>query len=204
MSREMPFITGATTIGLTFKNGVILASERRVAYGYFVMSKSGRKVFKITDTVGAACAGLVGDMQVMTKEVAAYSNLYAYETNRPSSVKSMAKLLGVILFQRRFFPYLAQTIIGGVDSDGPKLYVLDPLGSVIEDKYAAVGSGSEIAIGLLESEYREGVSEDEAIALVKKAIKSATARDIGSGDGVDILIITGKGIKEESYPLLSH
>lgn len=200
----MPFIPGATTIGVTFKNGVILASERRVSYGYFVMSKSGRKVFKITDTAGAACAGLVGDMQIMIKEVAAHSNLYSYELNRPATVRALAKLLGVLLFQRRLFPYLTQTIIAGVDPDGPKLYVLDPLGSVIEDKYAAVGSGSEIAMGLLESEFREGLSEAEAVELVKKAIRSATARDIGSGDGVDMLIISAKGIKEESYPLAAQ
>jgi len=201
MSREMPFITGATTVGVTFKNGVILASERRVSYGYFVMSKSGRKVFKITENVGAACAGLVGDMQVMTREVAAYCNIYSYESSRPTSVRATAKLLGNLLFQRRLFPYLAQTVIGGVDAEGPKLYVLDPLGSVIEDKYTAVGSGSEIAIGVLESEFKEGLSEIEAVELVKRTIRSAVSRDIGSGDGVDMLIMTGRGMREEAYPL---
>ena len=204
MSSRMPFIPGATTIGLTFRDGLILASERRVSYGYFIMSKSGRKVFKITDRVGAACAGLVGDMQMMMKEVAAHTTIHSYELERSASVKSIAKLLGVILFQRRYYPYLAQTIIGGVDAAGPKLFVLDPLGSVIEDKYAVVGSGSQIAIGLLESEFRESLSEKEAIDLVKKAIKSSMARDIGSGDGVDLLIIKAEGIREESYPLTSQ
>jgi proteasome beta subunit len=196
-------ITGATTIGIRFKNGVILASERRVSYGYFVMSKSGKKVFRITENVGAACAGLVSDMQMMTRAVSAYSKIYSYDLGRPSSVRATAKLMGNILFQRRFFPYLAQTIIGGIDSGGSRIYVLDPLGSVIEDDYAAVGSGSEIAIGVLEAEYKENLSETEAMDLVKKAIKSAVSRDIGSGEGVDMLIITEKEMKEESYPLIT-
>ncbi|MEM2902654.1 MAG: proteasome subunit beta [Candidatus Bathyarchaeia archaeon] len=202
MSREMLYIPGATTIGLTFKKGVVLASERRVSYGYFVMSRSGKKVFMINDHVGAACAGLVSDMQILIREVAAYSSLYALEVGRRASVKTTAKIMGNLLFQRRLFPYLTQTIVGGVDEDGKaKLYVLDPLGSVIEDKYATVGSGSEIAIGVLESEYRDGLDEAKALELVKKAMISATSRDVGSGDGMDVLTVTEDGSKETSIPL---
>ena len=79
-----------------------------------------------------------------------------------------------------------------------QLFVLDPIGSVLGDKFAAVGTGAEIAMGVLESEYREGLSVEEARPLILRAIKSAVARDISSGDGVDLLIITTDGIKEES------
>jgi len=192
---------GATTIGVVCKDGVVLASERRVSYGYFVMSKSGKKVFKIADSIGAACAGLVADMQFLTKEVAVYLNMYSYERDRHASVRSAAKVMSNLLFERRLFPYLAQTIVGGVDEEGPSLYVLDPLGSVIDDKFASVGSGSEIAIGVLEAEYKEGLTVDQGKELVKKAAKAALARDIGSGNGLDIMTITKGGIKEEGEPL---
>jgi len=197
MSQEV-FMPGATTLGLVCKDGVILASERRVSYGYFVMSKSGKKVFKITDTIGAACAGLVADMQILMREVSAYIHIYNYETTRDAGVKSTAKLMASLLFQRRMFPYLTQTIVAGVDSNGPSLYVLDPLGSVLDDKYASVGTGSEIAIGVLESEYKDDMSIEEAKKVVADAFKSAVARDVGSGEGADLLIITKDGIKEES------
>jgi len=192
---------GATTIGVVCKDGVVLASERRVSYGYFVMSKSGKKVFKIADSIGAACAGLVADMQFLTKEVAVYLNMYSYERDRHASVRSAAKVMSSLLFDRRLFPYLAQTIVGGIDEEGPSLYVLDPLGSVIDDKFASVGSGSEIAIGVLEAEYKEGLTVDQGKELVKKAAKAALARDIGSGNGLDIMTITKGGIKEEGEPL---
>jgi proteasome beta subunit len=87
--------------------------------------------------------------------------------------------------------------VGGVDDTGPKLFVLDPLGSVIEDKFTAVGSGAEIAMGLLETDFKDGMTVDDARGLVKKAVKAASARDIGSGEGIDILVITNSGIKEE-------
>ncbi|RLI05538.1 proteasome subunit beta [Candidatus Bathyarchaeota archaeon] len=198
MSREFPFLPGATTVGVVFKDGVILASEKRVAYGYLVLSKAGKKVFKITDKVGAACAGLVGDMQILAKEAAAYASLHSLECRRPIKVNSVAKVMANLLFERRLFPLLTQTIIGGVDEDGPHLYVLDPLGSVIADKYASVGSGAEIATGILEAGYKEGLMVEEAKDLVFRSIKAAVARDVQSGDGADFLIITNDGTKEES------
>ena len=196
------YLPGATTVGIVCKDGVILAAERRVTYGYFVMSKSGKKVFKIADKIGAACAGIVADMQILTREVGAYLNLYSYEREQSVTVRTAAKLMGSMLFERRYFPYLAQTIVGGVDETGPKLYVLDPLGSIIEDKFTAVGSGSEIAMGLLETDYQDGMLVEDAKGLVRKAVKAASARDIGSGNGIDILVITTTGISEEHEPVL--
>lgn len=201
MSQVIPYIPGATTVGIIYRDGVLLASERRVSYGYFVMSKSARKVFKITDTIGAACAGLVSDMQILSKEASAYANIYTYENDHPISVKATAKLIGSLLFQRRLMPYITQTIIGGIDQDGPSLYVLDLLGSVIPDKYASVGSGTEISIGVLEDEYKDNMSLDEAKDLMKRAIKAALARDAASGGDVDLLIISKEGTKTEIITL---
>src|SRR6266567_377911 len=61
-----------------------------------------------------------------------------------------------------------------------------------------------VAMGVLESEYREGLSVDEARPLILRAIRSALARDISSGDGVDLLVITESGIKEESHKLVKE
>src|SRR6266487_895517 len=163
------FMPGATTVGLVCKDGAILASERRYSYGTFVMSKVAKKVFKITDNIGVGCAGIIGDMQVLAREANAYMSIYRYERGRPGTVKNTAEL-----------------------------FVLDPIGSVLGDKFAAVGTGAEIAMGVLESEYRDGLSVEEGRPLILRAIKSAVARDISSGDGVDLLIITNSGIKEES------
>jgi len=194
----LAWIPGATTIGVVCADGVILASEKRVTYGSFVMSKGGKKVFKITDQIGVACAGLVGDMQILTREVEAQANLFSMEVGRLISVRAASKLMANILFNRRYAPLITQTIVGGLDDEGTSLYVLDVLGSLIPDKYAAVGSGTEIAVGVLEEGYKEGMSVEEAKALVTKAIKSAISRDAMSGDGIDFLIITKDGVAEET------
>jgi len=113
------WIPGATTIGVVCADGVILASEKRVTYGYLVVSKGGKKVFKITDQIGAACAGLVADMQILTREVEAQANLFSMEVGRRISVRAAAKLMANILFNRRYAPLITQTIVGGLDEEGP-------------------------------------------------------------------------------------
>jgi proteasome beta subunit len=192
------WIPGATTVGVVCPEGVILASEKRVSYGYLVVSKGGKKVFKITDSIGAACAGLVSDMQILVREVEAYANLFDLDVGRLISVRAAAKLMSNLLFSRRLAPLITQTIVGGIDEEESSLYVLDVLGSVIPDKYAVVGSGTEIAMGVIEEGYKEDLTMEEAKDLVVRAIKSAISRDIMSGDGIDFLVITKDGIREES------
>ena len=192
------YMPGATTIGVVFADGVILASEKRVTYGSMIMSKTGKKVFKIADQVGAACAGLVSDMQILAREVEAQAKLFAFDAKRPMTVNAAAKVMSNVLFNRRMFPLIIQTIVGGMDGDKPAIYVLDVLGSLLPDDYAAVGSGAQMATGVLEQGYKANMTQQNAKALVLKAIKSAVRRDVMSGDGIDFLIITKEGIQEET------
>ncbi|MDI6846583.1 MAG: archaeal proteasome endopeptidase complex subunit beta [Candidatus Bathyarchaeia archaeon] len=192
------WVPGATTVGIVCPEGVILASEKRVSYGYLVVSKGGKKVFKITDHIGVACAGLVSDMQILVREVEAYANLYSLDVGRPISVRSAAKLMSNLLFTRRLAPLITQTIVGGIDEKGTSLYVLDILGSVIPDKYAVVGSGTQIAMGVLEEGYREDLTMEKSKHLVVRAVKSAISRDVMSGDGIDFLLMTKDETREES------
>ena len=192
------FIPGATTIGLVYSEGVILASEKRVTYGSMIMSKTGKKVFKIADQVGVACAGLVSDMQVLAREVEAQAKLFSFDSKRPMTVRAAAKVMSNVLFGRRMIPLITQTIVGGMEDKGPAIYVLDVIGSVLPDTYAAVGSGAQIATGVLEEGYKDDMSKKDAKELVLRAIKSAVSRDSMSGDGVDFLIVTQKGVQEET------
>jgi proteasome beta subunit len=191
------FIPGATVVGMVFKEGVILAAEKRFAYGNFVVSRTGKKVFMINSTSGAACAGMIADMQILIRNMQAIVKMREMEVRREMATNSIAKLMSVVMYNRKLMPFLTQVIIGGVE-DKPSIYILDALGSVIPDKYAVVGSGTEVAIGVVESEYKDGMQEEQAKQLAVKAIKAAIQRDTASGDGVDILVITKQGVKEET------
>jgi proteasome beta subunit len=122
------------------------------------------------------------------------------EVRRPVPPNAVAKLMSSIMFSERLYPLLTQVIVGGVDGS-PAVYVLDPLGSIIPDEYATIGSGTEIAIGIIESEYKKDMDEDSAVKLAIKALKSAMQRDAASGDGIDLLIMKTNEVKEESMKL---
>jgi proteasome beta subunit len=199
MSYEQ-YMPGATAVGIAYKDGVVLGAERRITLGSFVRSKSGKKVFKVTETVGAVCAGMVADMQNLVKEVAVYSKLKELEARKALKPNSVAKLMSTLMFQNRYAPLLTQVILGGV-GDKPIVYVLDPLGSVISDQYATVGTGEETAIGVVEAGYNPTMTQKEAHDLLVAAIKAAVARDAMSGNGIDILTIDKTGIKEEGLNL---
>ncbi len=191
---------GATAVGITYDNGVVFASEKRIAYGNFLVSKTTKKTFQLTPNVGAACAGLVADMQILALQISALAKIRKMELKREIPTNSIAKMLSNMMYERRFFPFLTQVIIGGV-IDKPSIYTLDPLGSVLPDEYAAVGTGAEMALGVLDPQFKEKMTEKEAIELAKKAVKSATLRDSFSGDGIDFLVINKEGAKEFSEKL---
>jgi proteasome beta subunit len=194
-------VNGATTVGLVCKDGVVLASEKRISYGFSIMSKAGKKVFLINSRIGVAFAGLISDAQAILRRISVEVRLYELDYHSPMNVKSTAKLLSNMLYSQRYYPAFAETLIGGVDKDGQRLYILDQLGSLIEDKYATLGTGGAVAIGILEQGYSQGMSTKEGKELAVKAVRAAISRDVASGDGVDVVVITKDGGKEEFFPV---
>lgn len=182
-----------TAVGVRVKEGVVLATEKRVTYDGFVLSKQAKKVHPITSRVGVAFAGLMGDVGYLTKLLKFEAKYYELQHGREIKTRSLAKLLSVILYSYKWIPMLTEVIVGGFDEEGPALYILDPVGSLIEERYAAVGSGSQLAMGYIEPKYREDLTIEEAEKLVIEAIKTVIERDVLSGDGVDLLVFTKQG-----------
>ena len=189
------YMPGATAVGITYNGGLVLASERRIAYGNFVVSKTTKKTFVITPHVGAACAGLVADMQILSLQVSALAKIRKMEIKRDVPPNTVAKMMSNMMYERRFFPLLTQVIVGGI-VDSPVIFTLDPLGSVLPDDYAAVGTGAEMALGILDQQYKKELNEAEATDLAVKSIRAAIMRDSASGDNIDVLVIDKNGIKE--------
>ena len=188
------YMPGATAVGITYDQGVVFASERRIAYGNFLVSKTTQKTFQITPKVGATCAGLVADMQILSLQISALAKIRKMELKREIPQNSVAKMMSNMMYERRFFPLLTQVIVGGV-VDKPSIYTLDPLGSVLPDEYAAVGTGAEMALGVLDPQFKEKMTEQDAKELAIKSIRSASLRDSFSGDGIDMLVINNEGSK---------
>ena len=192
MAQEI-MVPGACGVAIKCKDGVVLGNDRRATWGYTVTNKSTKKLFKITDYIGIAAYGLIGDFQILVKIMKAQANLYKLETGERISTKSMGKLVSNYLYSRKMFPLLTNLIIAGVDKDGPKLYTLDAIGSLMPDDYGTAGTGMLLSIGILEAEYKSDMTIEEGEKLVEKTIKNTIKRDAMSGNGIDLLIITKDG-----------
>ncbi len=191
--------TGTTTLGIMYNGGVILSAERKATMGYLVASKNTRKIVKLTDRLGMTIAGSVGDAQALERYLRAEIKLYEMQEDRKMPIKSVATLVSNILYSRAYFPYYVQLLIGGMDNDA-KLFSFDPSGSVIEEKeYFSTGSGSVMALGVLENGFEKGMDIESAKKLAVRAVKAATERDIASGgSGIDLVVINSNGFHKIS------
>lgn len=196
MSQQIS-VPGATAVGIKCKDGVVLGNDRRATWGYTVTNKNTQKLFKITDNVGMAAYGLIGDFQFVSRVLKAQAALYELDANDKISTKSIAKMVSNMLYSRKMAPLYTNLIIAGVDKDGPQVYTLDALGSLIPEEFGATGTGMLLSMGILEADYKPDMSIEDGVKLVEKAIRNSIKRDAMSGNGIDLLIITKDGFEEK-------
>jgi len=195
--------SGTTTVGIVCKSGLILAADKRTtAGGMMITNKKKTKIEIVDDHIAMTFAGLVSDIQLLTKLIRAQLRLDEMRrSGRKASVKEAANLLAGLIYQniRKMSPIAGITgfIFGGIDKTGFHLYDLGIDGSITEiDDYASDGSGMMYALGVLEVGYKEDMSLEEGTKLAIRAVNAAMQRDTSSGDGIDVVTITDKGIKK--------
>ena len=100
-------------------------------------------------------------------------------------------------------------IIGGYDVKGPQLIEVSADGNSYQSPYLTLGSGSLAAMGIMETTYKDNMTEEEAKAMCVAAIEAGIYHDLGSGSNVDICVIKkGKvemfrNLKSDNYKIFS-
>ena len=148
----------------------------------------------IADNIGMTIAGSVGDAQTLVRWMQAEIKLYELRHEKRITVEAAATLLANILGQYKYYPFWVQLLVGGVDEKA-KLYSIDMLGGITEEKMTSTGSGSPFAFGLLEELFKADQSVESNLAVAAKAVSSAMKRDAASGERVDLVSIT----KEDGF-----
>jgi proteasome beta subunit len=180
-----------TIVGILCKDGVVLSSDKRASKGFFIGSKLTQKILKVDDSLAVAIAGQVSDAEYLVNAVRAERALVTLQRGYPLTVKETTKLISNVAYQgmKSYQPYFAEFIVAGVDSFGPHVYVTDMSGAVSAENFVSSGSGSPIAYGVLESNYKENISVEQAKILGTNAVQAAMERDPGSGNGIDVVAI---------------
>lgn len=168
-----------------------------------------KEFFQLSSCCGA---GTAADTEMTTQMISSQLELHKLYTNRVVRVCTANQMLKQYLF--RYQGYIgAALILGGVDVEGPQLYMIYPHGSSDKLPYVTMGSGSLAAIGVFESRWTPNLEEEEGVQIVRDAIAAGIFNDLGSGSNVDICIIkkgsvdyrrtydeaNKKGVKQSSY-----
>lgn len=195
MDLENQVKKGTTTLGLIYKDGVVLAADSQSTSAY-VESRYEKKIHPVTDRIAITTAGVVGDLQFLLRLLRVEAKLYEMG-NGSVTTKSLVTLLSNVLHSNRYFPYIAAMVIGGYD-DGPAVFSIDPYGGIGRgEKYFSTGSGSPLAMGVLESQYKDGLTEKDAVDLARRAVDAAIQRDVYTGGRIlTIAVIDKNGYRE--------
>ncbi len=189
---------GTTTVGIKGKDFVVLAADKMASMGDLAADLSVQKVHPVSKYIAITTAGMVGDLQILTRFLKARINRMKIEEGEEPHPRRIAVYLGTILNANKYFPYLVQLVLAGY-KDGPYLASIDMAGGVTDtEPITATGSGSPVAYGVLEANFKEGMKEKDAVKLAVKAIEAARIRNTFTGGrepGIDVAIIDENGVR---------
>lgn len=192
----LEYAHGTTTLSFIFDGGIIAAVDSRASIGNFVGSKTTQKVLPINSRMLGTMAGGAADCSFWIRKLQAESRRYEISEGTDISVSKVSRMLADYLYANRHLDLSVGTMIMGFDELGPNIYYVDNRGTRIKGDMFSVGSGSTFALGVLDTERRLNMTEQEAIALGIKAIRHATFRDAFSGGYIAVYVINRDGWKK--------
>ncbi|MBD3361536.1 archaeal proteasome endopeptidase complex subunit alpha [Candidatus Woesearchaeota archaeon] len=164
---------GSTAMAITCKEGVLLVADKRIL-DKLVISDSVEKIFKIDDHMGATASGIISDARVLIEraQLKAQQHQVTYGTpiDTISIVKDICSLKQICTQSGGLRPFGVSVIVAGIDADGPKIYETDPTGIYFGYKATAIGEGETEIEEILDKEYKETMTLDDALKLAIKSL----------------------------------
>jgi proteasome alpha subunit len=165
--------SGSTSVGLRVDEGVVLAVEEKTQ-SKLQNPVYSQKLFQIDEHIGAAASGLISDARVLVDSARVYAQIFRLSYDEPPSVETIAKRIGdtMQLYTQHagVRPFGVALLIGGVGSDGPRLFYTEPSGVVVEYLAWGIGRGSDKVREFFESNYSPNLSLEEAKKLAIKSL----------------------------------
>ncbi len=194
-----------TCLAIAGDGFVVGVADTRVARDYSILTRHGTKMGKLTPTCYILSAGQQAERRMLHKTLLSQISQYYSLHGRHPSTESVAQLLSVVLYNRRFFPWYTFNLIIGIDAEGKgAIYGYDAIGSHERLSVASQGSGKSMVQSLLDNQVAAaGKSGDKsawncdvATRLAVDALASACERDIMTGDGAEVIVIKADGTVE--------
>ncbi len=187
--------TGTTTLAIACEDGVVLATEKRATMGHLIGHKNTQKLFEVDRHLALTTAGLVGDAQMLARNLQAQASLYRLKRDQALPVRGAATMIGNLLNHSKFMPYYVQLIVGGYDQRGGSIYSIDSAGGAIPETWTCTGSGSPFVYGVFEDRFEEGAKVKDAVDLAIRGLNASMRRDSASGNGMDVAVVDQNGFR---------
>lgn len=197
--QDIHFAKGTTTLGFIFQGGVLISVDSRSTQGPYVASGSVHKVIEINPHLLGTMAGGAADCQFWERNLGRECRLFELRNKKRISVRAASKSLFNTLYSYKGYGLSCGTMIAGWDQNKPEgeLYYVDSDGTRLQAYKSmpmfSVGSGSTFAYGVLDSNYRWDMTDEEAIELGRMAIYHATHRDAYSGGINNVYLVKQTG-----------
>lgn len=212
---ENPYeLNGGTVMALAGGDFVLLAGDTRLSSKNHVLSREQTKLFKMTPTAVVGSSGCWCDVIALTSLLEMHVQMYEMEHRKIISIESLANLISMTMYDRRFFPYFTSTILAGLDSNGKGVvYYYDPVGQYERVRYRAVGTSYTLLQPCLDLFYGwennrisqplkdEDLTMRAAVLMARKCLRIASDRDIYSGDTGELLSVTREGMRSSTIKL---
>jgi len=213
MSRWEPYVdNGGTALAVSGTGFAIIAADRRLSSGYNILSRQVPKIAQLTTKTILASCGMQADRHTLHSVLKSRMHDYKMKHDKEMSTRAISQMLSTTLYYRRFFPYYTFNLLAGIADNGEGyVYSYDAIGSFEESRHGVTGSGTELGTPMLDNmvkkehqskaDPKEKLTKEGALQLVKDVLNAVTERDIKTGDGADIYIITPKGVEYKFMPL---
>lgn len=170
----------ATIVGIEVDGGAVVAGDRLLVEGGNVRSENQRHVFDFGDA-GAAAVGDAGDVDEFERRLRSEVSDYETQHGDSMSVTRLANTAADIAGELG----LEAVVAARDDRDIARVRAIGADGGVLTDAEVALGSGSQVAIGILEGSDRD-ISLDSGEQLARDTLDTVAERDTGTGEEVDV------------------
>ena len=183
---------GTTTVGLKFKNGVVLIIDKRIT-SRLIEPISIEKIFKIDEQIGCATSGLVADARVLVDRARIEAQINKITYGESTSVEILVKK--ICDFKQNYTqyggvrPFGTAMLVAGVDDKGEHLFETDPSGALMEYKAGSIGAGRNTVMEMFEEEYKDNFTLDKSINLGLRALDTATEGGLNA-PAIEIATVT--------------
>jgi len=185
---------GTTTVGVKFKDGVVLIADKRIS-SRLMEPDSIEKIFQINDYIGCATSGLVADARVLVDRARIDALINEITYDEKIQIKTLVKR--ICDFKHTYTqyggvrPFGTSLLIAGVDETGPRLFSTDPSGALMEYNAGSEGSGRSGAMAYFEENYKENLTLEEAIDIGIKSIHKGSGKKLNP-DAIEIAVVDTK------------